>query len=149
MDRMSDYGWIAALIGALGGWKFVEYFLNRKNIQRITAAEVMQKELEGVMKDYERLRRELESLKTKLDEVYKQLHQLEDERLALIRRNNELEIALKEAEKHVCMQPDDKCLRRLGTAVNCRLRDLIRGEYMKDHPGAIITEDDMGKEEKA
>ena len=88
-------------------------------------------------------KKEIAKLNEKLDELYKQVHRLEGERLDLIKENNELRLALKEAEKHVCLQPDDKCLQRLGTDVNCRLRDLLRGKYAEDHPDAILTDDDM------
>ena len=93
-------------------------------------------------------KKEIAKLNEKLDELYKQVHRLEGERLDLIKENNELRLALKEAEKHVCLQPDDKCLQRLGTDVNCRLRDLLRGKYAEDHPDAIISEEDMEKKEE-
>ena len=46
----------------------------------------------------------------------------------------------------VCLQPDDRCLQRLNPDDKCRLRKLLRGEYLKDNPEAIITEEDMMRE---
>ena len=66
--------------------------------------------------------------------------------LNLIRENNELKLQLKEAEKHVCLQPDDKCIQRLNPNDLCRLRKILRGGYREDHPDAIITEEDMKRE---
>lgn len=145
---MTDITWVATIITALGGWKLVEYLLNRHNIKRLTAAEAIQKEMETIMVDYRRMAEKVATLERKVDELYAQLHKKEDECLALIKRNNELEVALKEAEKHVCLQPDDRCLRRLNTNDHCRLRNILRGEYVKDHPDAIITEEDMLETDK-
>ena len=80
--------------------------------------------------------------------MYEKLHSLENERLDLIRENNELRLQIKDAERHVCLQPDDRCLQRLNPNVKCRLVGLLRGDYSKDHPDAIITEDDMQRKEK-
>ena len=146
----------AGLVTALGGWEFVKHLLNRKTNNRISAANAFEIEYKVLIEDYKRMQQEVEGAKKeikdldkKVDELYKQVHALESERLELMKQNNELRLALKEAEKHVCMQPDDKCLKRLGNAVNCRLRNILRGTYAEDHPDAIVTDDDMkGEQEK-
>ena len=155
MDITDNIGWIATLVGALGGWELVKWLLNRDTNKRIGAAQAFEAEYKALIEDYHRVQKEVDDAKKeiaklneKLDELYKQVHRLEGERLDLIKENNELRLALKEAEKHVCLQPDDKCLQRLGTDVNCRLRDLLRGKYAEDHPDAIISEEDMEKKEE-
>ena len=131
------------LVTALGGWEFVKYLLNRKSNSRVAEANAFKVEREAIIEDYKRVQQEVDELKKKVDELYSRLHELEGERLALIRRNNELELELKEAEKRVCLQPDDKCLQRLNPNDMCRLRKILRGEYARDHPDAIITPEDM------
>lgn len=137
----------ATIVTALGGLELIKFFLNRKTDRRVAEANAFDVERKALLEDYKRVQGEVDELKEKVDELYKRLHQLEGERLELIRRNNELEIQLKEAEKHVCLQPDDKCLRRLNPDDKCRLRKLLRGEYLKDHPDAIISDEDMMKKE--
>lgn len=132
-----------SLITALGGWEALKYFLNRKSNRRIADANAFEVERKAIIEDYKRVQEELDKLQKKVDELYKRVHQLENERLDLIHENNRLKLELKEAEKHVCLQPDDRCLQRLSPQDECRLRKLLRGEYLKDNPGAIITEEDM------
>ena len=137
----------ATIVTALGGLELIKFFLNRKTDRRVAEANAFDVERKALLEDYKRVQGEVDELKAKVDELYKRLHSLETERLDLIKRNNELEIQLKEAEKHVCLQPDDKCLRRLNPDDKCRLRKLLRGEYLKDHPDAIISDEDMTKKE--
>lgn len=137
----------ATIVTALGGLELIKFLLNRKTNRRVAEANAFDVERKALMEDYRRVQDEVDELKKKVDELYKRLHQLEGERLELIKRNNELEIQLKEAEKHVCLQPDDRCLQRLNPNDRCRLRKILRGEYEKDNPGAILTEEDMMKKE--
>ena len=137
----------ATIVTALGGIELIKFLLNRKTVKRVEEANAFDVERKALMEDYRRVQEEVDELKKKVDELYKRLHQLEGERLELIRRNNELEIQLKEAEKHVCLQPDDRCLQRLSPNDHCRLRKILRGEYARDNPGAILTEEDMMKKE--
>lgn len=136
-----------AIITALGGYKLITYFLNLNSNRRISAAEAFNIERAAFAEDYNRVQKELDDLKKKVDELYVKIHNLEDIRLDLISQNNELKLALKEAEKHVCMQPDDRCLQRLNPNDKCRLRNILRGNYRQDHPDAILTVDDMMKGE--
>ncbi len=49
---------------------------------------------------------------------------------ALIRENNELKLALKEAEHNICVRPDDECFKgRLPKRTYCRLKKLAAGDY--------------------
>lgn len=134
------------IVAALGGFEFVKWLARRGTDRRVEEANAFKVERDALIEDYKRVQGEVDALKKKVDELYDKLHRLENERLDLIHENNDLRLKLAEAEKHVCLQPDDKCLQRLGTAVNCRLRDLLRGKYAEDHPGAILTEEDMETE---
>lgn len=136
---------IGSIIGILGGWEAVKYILNRKSNKVIAEANAFAIQRSALLEDYQRVQGEVDVLKQKVDELYTKLHTLENERLDLIRENNELRLKLKDAEKHVCLQPDDKCLRRLSPDVKCRLVGLLRGNYTQDHPDVIMTEDDMKK----
>lgn len=134
-----------ALIAAVGGWQFVKYVLNINANRRISAAEAYREEYKALIEDYRRVQGEVDKLNALVDDLYKRVHALESERLDLIRENNELKLQLKETEKHICLQPDDKCIRRLNDNVKCRLVGLLRGAYTEDHPNAILTEEDMKK----
>lgn len=133
----------ATIIGALGGWEAIKYIINRKTNSRIAEANAFKVEREALIEDYKRVQAEVDALKTKVDKLYEKVHQLETERLSLIQENNELKLKLKEAEKKICLQPDDRCLQRLNPGDECRLRKILRGEYKRDNPGAILTEEDM------
>lgn len=134
---------LIALVAAVGGWHFVRYVLNIGANRRISAAEAYKEEYKALIEDYKRVQGEVDKLNALVDDLYKRVHALEGERLDLIRENNELKLQLKEAEKHVCLQPDDKCIQRLNPNDLCRLRKILRGGYREDHPDAIITKEDM------
>lgn len=137
MDWAGTITAAAAIVTALGGLELIKFLLNRKTNRRIAEANAFEVERKAILEDYTRVQEEV-------DELYKKVHQLENERLDLIHENNKLRLALKEAEKHVCLQPDDRCLQRLNPDDKCRLRKLLREGYLEDNPGAIVTEDDMG-----
>ena len=107
----------ATIVTALGGLELIKYLLNRKAEKRVEEANAFDVQREALMKDYERVQGEVDELKKKVDEL------------------------------HVCLQPDDRCLQRLNPNDHCRLRKILRGEYAKDNPGAILTEEDMMKKE--
>lgn len=133
------------MIAALGGLEAIKYFVNRKSNKRVAEANAFDIERKALIEDYKRVQSEVDKLNEKVNQLYERVHALEGERLNLIHENNELRIALKEAEKKVCLQPDDRCLQRLNPNDHCRLRKILRGEYEKDNPGAIITPEDMLK----
>lgn len=136
---------VVALVTALGGWEAIKYLLNRKTNARIADANAFKVEREALIEDYKRVQCEVDELKKQVAKLYTEIDTLKNDRLRLIQENNELKLELKEAEKHVCLQPDDKCLQRLNPNDHCRLRMILRGEYTKGHPDAIITEEDMMK----
>lgn len=136
------------LITALGGWEAIKYLINRKTNTRIAEANAFKVEREALIEDYKRVQGEVDELKKQVAKLYTEIDTLKNDRLKLIQENNELKLALKEAEKRVCLRPDDQCLQRLSPDDHCRLRKILRGEYAKDHPDAIITEEDMKKEPK-
>lgn len=139
---------VVSLITALGGWEAIKYLLNRKTNSRIAEANAFKVEREALIEDYKRVQGEVDKLKEQVAKLYTEIDTLKNDRLRLIQENNELKLELKEAEKHVCLQPDDKCLQRLNPNDHCRLRMILRGEYTKDHQDAIITEEDMMKPKK-
>lgn len=134
---------VGTIIGVMGGWEAIKYFINRKSNRKVAEANAFKIERDALIEDYKRVQSEVDKLNEKVNELYEKVHALEQERLSLIHENNELKLALKEAERHVCLQPDDRCLQRLNPNDHCRLRKILRGEYGKDHPDAIITKEDM------
>lgn len=127
----SQYDWLLAAITALGGWKFVNWILNRKELKRKALAEAISLETDSLVKRYNVMEQELEQLKLKLEELQVTVNNLQQDKLDLIKRNNELELALREAEHNVCMRPDDECLKRLPPRTYCRLKRLSQGYYDK------------------
>lgn len=143
MDWAGTITAAATIVTALGGLELIKFLLNRKSNRKITEANAFDVAQSSWAKEYRRMQDEITELNKKVDDLYDKVHQLESERLDLINENNSLRLQLKEAEKHVCLQPDDNCLQRLNPNDKCRLRNILRGEYTKDHPDAILTPEDM------
>lgn len=135
------------MIAALGGLETIKYFANRKSNKKVAEANAFKIERDAIIEDYKRVQGEVDELKKQVAKLYKEIDELKNDRLKLMQENGELKLALKEAEKKVCLQPDDRCLQRLNPNDHCRLRKILRGEYGKDHPDAILTEEDMKKKE--
>ena len=130
MEKLYEgMGIAGTVIGALGGWKLVEWLLNRKANRRRAIAEAVGAETDAFMARYNALEAEIQRLNKKVDEPYKKVHDLEGERLRLINENNELKLALKEAQHNVCVRPDDECLKRMPPRDYCRLVKLANHEY--------------------
>lgn len=127
----SQYNWILAAIAALGGWKFVNWIINRKEIKRKALAEAISLETDSLVKRYNVMEAELENLKKQVEELQAKVNSLQEDKLDLIMRNKELELQLQEARSHVCMVPDDECLKRLPNRTYCRLKRLSQGYYDK------------------
>ena len=127
----TQYDWLIATITALGGWKLVSWLLNRKELKRKALAEAISLETDSLVKRYNVMEQELEKLKLKVEELQVTVTNLQQDKLDLIKRNNELELALREAEHNVCMRPDDECLKRLPPRTYCRLKRLSQGYYDK------------------
>lgn len=124
--------WLLTLIGTLGGWKLVEYLLNRKEMKRKALADAIAVETDSLLKRYSAMEKEMEKLKSKVDELYKVVHQLENEKIDLLRHNMELEIALREAKHNECRRPDEDCIRCLPPREICLAKKLLGGFYDKD-----------------
>ena len=121
MDKLIiDIKYLAIIITALGGWKLMNYLLNRHTINRLTAAEAMQRELEAVMTDYKRMQEKVEKLDRKVDELRRQVLRLQDERLELTRENGELKVKLREAESMMCLRPPESCRMRISPAMRSK-----------------------------
>lgn len=104
-------------------------------------------QIKSLMEQYEFLEKRYNDLNTKVDDLYRQVHALEEERLDLMQENNELRLALKEARHNECLMPDDECLKRIPKRDQCRLRDILRGEYAKGHPGVQYPDGGEGGHE--
>ena len=118
------------LIAALGGFEFVKYLLNKNNNDRILAAKAFQEERKTILEDYARIQKEVDRMQILIDELRKRVRVLEETRLDLIKENNELKLALKEAEYNICLRPDDECFKgRMPSRTYCRLKKLAQGDY--------------------
>ena len=113
-----------------------------KRFQLSVGAKVVRVETDAFMKRYNALEDEIKRLNDKVDNLYKKVHELEDERIALLKRNSELELALKEAQHNLCVRPDDECLKRMPPRDYCRLVKLANGEY--DEYYKTANEDEKG-----
>lgn len=132
MERLStDYSWAIAVITALGGWKLVNWILNRRELKRKALAEAINIETDSLVKRYNVMEEELEKLKQQVEELQETVSRLQEDKLALMQRNNELQLQLREAESHICLRPDDECLKRLPKRTYCRLKRLSQGYYDK------------------
>jgi uncharacterized protein HemX len=135
---------LIGVVTALGGLSLVKFLFFMNPEKRKAAAEADIKEVEkeerklGVMEQLvkslqERIEQQdqkIKELNDRLDKLYVQLHEQERVNNALVKENNELRLALKEAEHNVCVRPDDECFKgRLPKRTYCRLKKLAAGEY--------------------
>lgn len=91
---------------------------------------VMKNLVESLQKRIEQQDQKIKELNERLDRLYAEKHEQERENNALIRENNELRLALKEAEHNICVRPDDECFKgRLPKRTYCRLKKLANGDY--------------------
>lgn len=118
------------LIAALGGFEFIKYLMNKNSNDRIMAAKAFQEERKTILDDYARIQKEVDRMQELINELRKRVQNLEETRLDLIKENNELKLALKEAEHNVCLRPDDECFKgRMPPRIYCRLKKLAQGDY--------------------
>ena len=120
---------MASIIVALGGWRFTSYLFNRDTEKRKAEARAKDAELETMRKQMDWMQEKYETVSKKLDDLYVKFRHLEEEKLELIKKNHELEIALKVAEYNKCEMPDDECIRRIPSRQKCRLKMLLNGTY--------------------
>lgn len=91
---------------------------------------VMKSLVGSLQKRIEQQDEKIKELNDRLDKLYAEKHEQERENNALIRENNELNLALKEAEHNICVRPDDECFKgRLPKRTYCRLKKLAAGDY--------------------
>lgn len=136
---------LIGVVTALGGLSLIKFLFFMKPERRKAQVEADIKEVEkeerklGVMEQLvkslqERIEQQdqkIKELNNRLDNLYEQLHEQERVNNALVRENNELRLALKEAEHNVCVRPDDECLKRMPPRDYCRLVKLANHEYDK------------------
>lgn len=145
---MKEYITLAlTVIGGLGGWAMLKYLFNWSTERRKAESEAKKGEIEVMRSVLNTLDEKVKQLSEKVDELYKQVHQLENEKLQLIIKNNELSLALKEAQNNVCLRPDDECLKRMPPRDYCRLRKLARGEYDKFYKDIDNEQKEKGNDE--
>lgn len=128
-----------SLLTAIGGVAGIRFLATRKSEKRKAEAEAEDSTLGTLRKQYDWLQQKYDALNKRIDGLYDELHALEKKNLELIRRNNELELQLKDAAHNICVRPDDDCLRRLPPRVYCRLKKLVKGDYDSDY---VATDDD-------
>lgn len=129
MDLVALLTAIASLLAALGGWRFVRYVMDRNAKKREWEIRNRDMEMTSLRKQIDWMQHKYEAVSKKLDDLYVKFRELEEEKIQLLKKNSELQIALKIAEYNKCERPDDECIRRLPSRDKCRLRQLLSGKY--------------------
>lgn len=138
MDVLSEIVKVVVLaVSSLGGIGLIKFLFFMKPERRMKNIEADEKELNvmkslvgSLQKRIEQQDEKIKELNDRLDTLYAEKHEQERENNALIRENNELKLALKEAEHNICVRPDDECFKgRLPKRTYCRLKKLAAGDY--------------------
>lgn len=138
MDILSEIVKVVVLaVSSLGGIGLIKFLFFMKPERRMKNIEADEKELNvmkslvgSLQKRIEQQDEKIKELNDRLDKLYAEKHEQERENNALIRENNELKLALKEAEHNICVRPDDECFKgRLPKRTYCRLKKLAAGDY--------------------
>ena len=138
MDVLSEIVKVVVLaVSSLGGIGVIKFLFFMKPERRMKNIEADEKELNvmkslvgSLQKRIEQQDEKIKELNDRLDKLYAEKHEQERENNALIRENNELKLALKEAEHNICVRPDDECFKgRLPKRTYCRLKKLAAGDY--------------------
>lgn len=138
MDVLSEIVKVVVLaVSSLGGIGLIKFLFFMKPERRMKNTEADEKELNvmkslvgSLQKRIEQQDEKIKELNDRLDKLYAEKHEQERENNALIRENNELKLALKEAEHNICVRPDDECFKgRLPKRTYCRLKKLAAGDY--------------------
>ena len=138
MDVLSEIVKVVVLaVSSLGGKGLIKFLFFMKPERRMKNIEADEKELNvmkslvgSLQKRIEQQDEKIKELNDRLDKLYAEKHEQERENNALIRENNELKLALKEAEHNICVRPDDECFKgRLPKRTYCRLKKLAAGDY--------------------
>jgi peptidoglycan hydrolase CwlO-like protein len=138
MDVLSEIVKVVVLaVSSLGGIGLIKFLFFMKPERRMKNIEADEKELNvmkslvgSLQKRIEQQDEKIKELNDRLDKLYAEKHEQERENNALTRENNELKLALKEAEHNICVRPDDECFKgRLPKRTYCRLKKLAAGDY--------------------
>lgn len=138
MDVLSEIVKVVVLaVSSLGGIGLIKFLFFMKPERRMKNIEADEKELNvmkslvgSLQKRIEQQDEKIKELNDRLDKLYAEKHEQERENNALIRENNELKLALKDAEHNICVRPDDECFKgRLPKRTYCRLKKLAAGDY--------------------
>lgn len=138
MDVLSEIVKVVVLaVSSLGGIGLIKFLFFMKPERRMKNIEADEKELNvmkslvgSLQKRIEQQDEKIKELNDRIDKLYAEKHEQERENNALIRENNELKLALKEAEHNICVRPDDECFKgRLPKRTYCRLKKLAAGDY--------------------
>lgn len=147
---------IIGAVASLGGLSLIKFLFFMNPEKRKARAEAKIKELETDEKEISVMRSLVDSLKErieqqdakikmlneKVDFLYEEKHKLERENNDLVRENAMLKIQLAQAERDMCVRPDDECMKRQPPRDHCRLKRLARGYYDK-----FYTADELAKGE--
>ena len=144
MDEVSLIASIALLLTAFGGWKFVSYVMNRNTEKREREIKTKDLEMDTLRRQVDWIQKKYEAVSKKLDDLFVKFRELEEEKVELLAKNHELQLALKIAEYNKCVRPDDECIRRLPIRDKCRLRKLLSGKY--ENLDKLLEEEGNAKE---
>lgn len=155
---------IVSVVASLGGLSLIKFLFFMNPEKRKARAEAEIKELEADEKEMSVMKSLVESLKERIeqqdakikmlnervDRLYEEKHKLERENNELVRENAMLKIQLSEAERNMCLRPDDECLERQPPRDHCRLKRLANGYYDKFYTKEQLQkgENDCDEEDK-
>lgn len=137
-------GALAGMAASLGGLGLVKFLFLMPSEKRKAKAEAELKELETDEKEISVMKGLVESLKERIEQqdakieqlnervdwLYGQKHKLERENNELLRENALLKVRLVEANRNLCVRPDDECFKgRMPKRTYCRLKKLAQGDY--------------------
>lgn len=98
---------IAAIIGALGGFEAIKYFINRKSNARKADAEADSAEFDALREYNEYLQKTLTEKEQRFTEQTDRLRRIQDEHFSLMREKAQVELEL---QKYRCVVA--KCPKR-------------------------------------
>ena len=120
---------LAVIVAGTVIWKIIRFFLYRDTERRKEGIRVRDIEFESLRKQMDWMQKNYDVVNNELDSLYGRYRRLEEEKVQMIKENNELRLALKIAEYDRCERPDDECIKRLPARQKCRLRMLLSGHY--------------------
>lgn len=149
MDFQGILNIILGAVSSLGGISLIKFLFFMKPERRMKNIKADEKELNVMRTLVDSLKERIEQqdakikiLNEKVDFLYEEKHKLERENNELVRENAMLKIQLAQAERDMCVRPDDECMKRQPPRDHCRLKRLARGYYDK-----FYTADELAKGE--